>query len=550
MRSEPLYLRQNVLVEPLFNQWYAWPSLISPATAAMYIGAHLKMMQSFVAAPQIHIAALKNPAMRGGPFINYDAGKAPAIKALLEKTSKDNSSLLELAAAIHRMNAILASDASGFSLEPLYDRVPEPLKGYVELIYDLHNNPSIRFIEGLLYKSLYYTESSQSIALSLVDQDERPFAMSTPNLGGSRTLFLKIPFRSAGLDDLFQMKTDPRPFDYIKEVLKVPETDEELFLSFFTNERPPQVPRFTADSVRIRYFGHACILIESEDTSILFDPLISYKYDNGIQRYTYADLPEVIDYVLITHTHQDHCMFETLLQLRHKVKHVVVPKNNGGGLADPSLKLILQNIGFKNVLELDEMEALDIEGGAITGLPFMGEHADLNIKTKLAYLVNLKGRKVMCAADSNNIEPSLYRHIHSSTGDVDVFFLGMECDGGPLTWLYGPLLSNPLARTMDQSRRLDGSDHEKAMDIINRLNAKQVYIYAMGQEPWLTFLTSIQYTEQSRPIVESDKVVAECKNLGIISERLFGQKEIILQPVPTSVHSTSVPELTRVAEAT
>jgi L-ascorbate metabolism protein UlaG (beta-lactamase superfamily) len=136
----------------------------------------------------------------------------------------------------------------------------------------------------------------------------------------------------------------------------------------------------------------------------------------------------------------------------------------------------------------------------------------------------------MCAADSNNIEPSLYRHIHAATGDIDVMFLGMECDGGPLTWLYGPLLSSPLARKMDQSRRLDGSDHGKGMDIIKRLKPKQVYIYAMGQEPWLTFLTSIQYTEQSRPIVESNHVVADCRGNGIISERLFGHKEIVLQP--------------------
>ena len=50
------------------------------------------------------------------------------------------------------------------------------------------------------------------------------------------------------------------------------------------------------------------------------------------QRYTYADLPETIDYVLITHNHQDHCMFETLLQLRHRIKNIIVPKNNGGGL--------------------------------------------------------------------------------------------------------------------------------------------------------------------------------------------------------------------------
>jgi L-ascorbate metabolism protein UlaG (beta-lactamase superfamily) len=530
MKNEPLYLKQNVLVEPLFNQWYAWPYLISPATAAMYIVNHLKIMQSFVAAPQIHIAALKNPAMRGGPFINYDAGKATGIKALVEKTSKDHAPLLELAGAIQRMNATLASEANGFSLEPLYEKVPEPLKGYVELLYDLNNNPSIRFIEGLLYKSPYYNEASQSIALSLVEQDERPFALSTPNLGDAGKLYLHLPFRSSGLDELFKMKAEPQTFDYIKEVLKVEETDEELFSTFFTSEAPPPPARYNGDDVRVRYFGHACILIESKETSILFDPLISYKYDNGVERYTYADLPEVIDYVVITHSHQDHCMFETLLQLRHKIKHIVVPKNNGGGLADPSLKFILKSVGFENVLEIEEMEAIEVDGGQIIGLPFLGEHADLNIRTKLAYFVNLKGTKVMCAADSNNIEPSLYRHIYSVVGDVDVLFLGMECEGGPLTWLYGPLLTNPLARKMDQSRRLDGSDHGKGMNIVDQLNAKQVYIYAMGQEPWLTFLTSIQYTEDSRPIVESNKVVAECLSRGISSERLFGHKEIILQP--------------------
>jgi L-ascorbate metabolism protein UlaG (beta-lactamase superfamily) len=531
MTNEPLYLKQNVLVEPLFNQWYAWPYLISPATAAMFISnMHLKILQSFVAAPQIHVAALKNPAMRGGPFINYGADRSPDIKALIEQTNKDQAPLLELASAIRRINATLASDASGFSLEPLYDKVPEPLKGYVELIYDLNNQPSIRFIEGLLYQSSYYTEAPQSIALSLVERDERPFALSTPHLGGSGKLYLHLPFRSVVLDELFKMKTEPQSFNYIKELLKVPEADEELFSSFFTTEAPPRPSSYDGDSVRVRYFGHACILIETRETSILFDPLISYKYDNGVDRYTYADLPEVIDYVVITHSHQDHCMFETLLQLRHKIKNILVPKNNGGGLADPSLKLILQKVGFKNVREIDEMEAVEVDGGEIIGLPFMGEHADLNIRTKLAYLVNLKGRKIVCAADSNNIEPNLYRHVHASIGDVDVLFLGMECEGGPLTWLYGPLLTNPLARKMDQSRRLDGSDHAKGMDIVNRLQAKQVYIYAMGQEPWLTFLTSIQYTEQSRPIVESDKVVAECSRRGITSERLFGHKEIFLQP--------------------
>jgi L-ascorbate metabolism protein UlaG (beta-lactamase superfamily) len=529
MTAEKVYLKQNVLTDPLFNQWYAWSCLISPATSAMFIAnSHLKIMQAFVASPQVHINALKNPAMRGGPFINYDAEKAPQIKALLNKTTQEQSHMLDLAGGIRSFSEMLASEADGTSLEPLYERLPESLKGYVELIYDLNNSPSIRFIEGLLYKSRYYNEASQSIQLSLTEEDERPFALSTPALGGNGHLRLNIPFSSPQLDQLFKMKSVPQPLTYVKELLGVGTDQEQLFNSFFTEEAPPPPTPYTGDSVRVRYYGHACILIESKDISILTDPLVSYKYDNGIPRYTFADLPEVIDYVLITHNHQDHCMFETLLQLRHKIRNIIVPKNNGGGLADPSLKFILQSIGFSQVRELDELEEIKVEGGVITGIPFLGEHADLNIRTKIAYLVSLKGKSVICAADSNNLDPRLYEHIHELIGDVDVVFLGMECDGGPLSWLYGPLLTKPLSRKIDQSRRLNGSNFEKAIDIVNRLHPKQVYVYAMGQEPWLTFLTSIQYTENSRPIVDSNKLVEACKQQGIESERLFGRKEIFL----------------------
>ena len=66
------------------------------------------------------------------------------------------------------------------------------------------------------------------------------------------------------------------------------------------------------------------------------------------------------------------------------------------------------------------------------------------------------------------------------------------------------------------------------MGIIDCLRPKQVYIYAMGQEPWLTYLTSIQYTAESKPIIESDRLVAECRGRGIKSERLFGCKEIMV----------------------
>jgi len=37
---------------------------------------------------------------------------------------------------------------------------------------------------------------------------------------------------------------------------------------------------------------------------------------------------------------------------------------------------------------------------------------------------------------------------------------------------------------------------------------KEVYVYAMGQEPWLNYITSIKYTSDSLPIVESDKLLS------------------------------------------
>ena len=528
--NSKVYLKDDVQLEPLFNQWYAWSYLISPATSAMYLANwHLKVMQSFVNAPQLHVSALKNPAMLGGPFINYDASKVGSIKQLLEKTIRENGHALALAEAIKMLDKNLKAEATGHSLEPLYQKVPDELKGYVELVYDLNNVPSVRFIEGLLYKSPYYNEAPQQISLSLKTKDDRSFVFSTPRLDDEKHLYLNIPFKHRGIDELFKMRREAQPFGQIKEMLNV-NGGSELFSSFFTEEEPERSADFEGDGVRIRYYGHACILIETKDTSILVDPVLSYKRADGYSCFTYSDLPERIDYTLLTHNHQDHCMFETLLQLRHKIQTVIVPKNNGGTLADPSLKLLLEQLGFADVRELDEMQEMKLKDGVITGLPFFGEHADMNVRTKLAYLVNVKGRSVLCAADSNNIEPRLYQHIHKWIGDVDVLFLGMECDGAPLSWLYGPLMTIALSRNVDQSRRFDGSNYEKGINVVNCLRPREVYVYAMGQEPWLTYLTSIQYTDESRPIVESNKLVAECVSRGITSERLYCKKEIILNP--------------------
>jgi L-ascorbate metabolism protein UlaG (beta-lactamase superfamily) len=529
MNDEKFFLKQNVMMEPLLNQWCVYPFLIPPPSAAMTItNVHVKVMKSFVMAPNIHAEAIKNPAMRGGLFLNLPPKRVGEVKDLLNRTLSAQAQMIELAGAIKSLNEMILAEAKGFCLEDLYEKVPRPLKGYVELFYDLNNTPGCRYIEGLLYCSPFYDVSLQAMALSLVNSDDRAFGLSTPRFEDEQTLIMNIPFERRGIDDLFAMRHTPRTFDYIKDRLALDDRHDEKFKKLLTTEPPRRAPRYEGDSIRVRYFNHACLLIETKDVSILTDPIVSYEYPVDLPRYTYADLPDVINYALITHGHGDHLLLETLLQLRHKIETIVVPRTGGGSLEDPSLKLILKNIGFNNVIEIDEMESIGIRGGSITGLPFLGEHADLNVRGKIAYFIRLLGRSILCAADSRNVEFELYEKVHRVIGDIDALYLGMECDGAPLMWLYGQFFTKPVKREDDQSRRLSGSDYVRAIDIVDKLRCKQVYVYAMGQEPWLHYLTSILYTEESKPIVESDKLVEACRNRGRISERLFCTKEMFM----------------------
>ncbi|MEO7768634.1 MAG: MBL fold metallo-hydrolase, partial [Ferruginibacter sp.] len=499
--------------------------------AAMNIvGRHHMITESYLAAPSIHAEAVLNPKMRGGPFMDFGGVRLDEVNELHEESLRKQAKIIQFAKAVKDLDKMLLAEAKGFGLELLYPKVPEILKGYVELFYDRNNNPGFRFFESLLYKSEFYNRNSQSIGMWLTNNDERPFCLSTPRLADPDVLHLPVSFDHPGIDELAKMKRVPQTLDYIKALTGISRSQEALFETFFTETPPPPYKRYTGDKIRMRYFGHACILVETKDISILVDPLISYYgYTSSVDHFSDVDLPDTIDYVLITHNHQDHILFETLLPLRHKIKNLIVPRTTSGKLEDPDLKLMFENIGFNNVIPMDEMETIRFSDAELTGLPFIGEHSDLNILTKMCYLVQIGEFKLLFLADSRIVEAALYKHIHRQIGDVDVMFLGMECDGAPLTWLYGPLMTKKLARDMDGSRRLAGSDCEKGKALVDIFNPKELYVYAMGQEPWCEFISSIKYTDESNPIVQSNKLVQICRDRGMTAERLFGEKELLYE---------------------
>lgn len=535
MDTEKIYLKNNVQVEPLISNWYAWHHIIPPIlTGFNVVNRYIPIMESYINDPSIHEAAVKDPAFRGGPFIDLDKKHVAEVEALLENTKKLADPLFEFVDAVKELDKLLKKKATGYLMQPLYKEVPAPIKGYVELYYDRHHRPDFRFYEPLIYASPYYIESFQSVKLSLINKDaDRPFIFSTPRLSNlEAALELKLPFKSKKIDELFKMKREPQTYEYIANLLNIDKNDEVLFRDLFTTSAPKAYEKYTGDSMRIRYFGHACILIETKEHSIVLDPVLSYTYESDVSRYTYDDLPDEIDYVLITHGHHDHILMETMLQIRHKVKNIIVGKSIGGAIQDPSLNLLLRNLGFDNIIELEELQTISaIDGIKITGIPFIGEHHDIHINSKLSYHVELDGYSLLAVADSCNQSPELYEHVHEIIGDVDVLFMGMECDGAPASWVYGPIFTTKQEREKDFSRRGRGSNYDEGIKMVNCFNVKEVYVYAMGEEPWVRHILDVEYTDESNPIVQSNMLIKDCRNRGIIAERLFAEKELFKQNV-------------------
>ena len=530
--DQSVYLAEQVHIEPVVNNWYAVPFLLSPATAALVVRNHqLPIMESYVRSPALHAQAVRSAALRGGPFLDYD-GDVEDIRGMVETYRSDLAPALRLADDIKAVSARLADEFRGEPLAPVYAELPESLRGRVELVYDAQHRASLRLIEPLMYSSPAFACHRRSVLLSRRGDDGRRFLLSSPRVGGADDILLDLDWADPRLRRLCAMRDRPMPLAEAMEIFAsagLPPEKQALARSFLTIQPPQRRPGrdFAGDGVRVRAFGHASLLVQTRDVSILTDPLISYEVD-GIERYTYNDLPDRIDYVVLTHAHQDHMILECLLQIRHRLGAIVVPKSHRGAVQDPSLKLMLQHAGFDNVVELGELEALPVPGGDMVGVPFLGEHGDLDIAAKFAYLFRIGGTSVACAADTNNIEPAMFRQVRELVGPIDTLFLGMECDGAPMSWLYGPLLTRPLERKLDVQRRLDGSNAERAESLIDIFDVKALYIYAMGAEPWMSHISSIRYSEESVPIVESDKFIAHCRSRGLDSRRLFGKEELLL----------------------
>jgi hypothetical protein len=320
--------------------------------------------------------------------------------------------------------------------------------------------------------------------------------MSTPRLVEEKQIAWDVPFRSPQVDELFALDDSPKPLGHVRELLGLRPADDPLLREMLTEGAAPRPERWEGEGgARVRYIGHACVLVEWGGVSVLTDPCLGIiPSEGGAERFTYRDLPEKIDYVLVTHNHHDHFCVESLLRLRHKIGCLVVPRAAGYVYGDVSLKLMAKKIGFENVVEIDALDSIKLPGGEIVAIPFMGEHADL-AHGKTAYAIFARGASMLFAADS-------------------------DC----LSWSCGTFLPQKPEHGIDQSRRYKGCDSTRGFRLLEAVGAERIFVYAMGLEPWLEHLLGLAYKPEATQLREAKQLLARARERGFADARLLSGK--------------------------
>jgi L-ascorbate metabolism protein UlaG (beta-lactamase superfamily) len=524
----PVYLSESTKIELLVGRWYAWPHLLSPVTRALNVAfRQIPALESYLAHSEVHEASMLDPSAIGGPFVQIPVRQRADVQRLLDRTKSECAHLVKFSEDLRDFTASLLAKAKGQCLDDQYAALPDSLAGISELTYDTSDRPQISVIEELAAEALD-CETAYEVSLYSGADEDRRFFLNTPRLGDGKRLDMRMRFDDERLDEIARLRTEPRPFGEVMELLGASQENAALVAQLVQTVAPRRKAGGEPPSVAtVRYFGHACVLVECADGNILFDPVVPLDRRSESQL-SFADLPEKIDVVFITHNHQDHFCPELLVQIRRRIGLVIVPRSAAGNAADPSMKLALKSLGFSNVVEAAPMERFAFGSYAVTALPFFGEHAGLSIQSKQGALLEMGGRRVLFLADSDCCDRRLYSRMRQKLGRIDALFVGMECEGAPLSWLYGPYLNFEVKRSFDETRRLSGSNAERAWSIVQEIDPSQVYVYAMGQESWLRHLLGLEYDDTSVQIIESNAFVARCRQHGVPAERLKGSREFCL----------------------
>jgi L-ascorbate metabolism protein UlaG (beta-lactamase superfamily) len=176
----------------------------------------------------------------------------------------------------------------------------------------------------------------------------------------------------------------------------------------------------------IVWFGHSSYLIKIEGKHVLVDPVFSgyaspvklksAKSFDGTNVYGVDDMP-LIDVLLITHDHYDHCDYKTILKLQNKTKRIVTSLGVGSHFEYWGLEM-------NKVTELDWGESTEAEGMNFTAAParhFSGRGIKRSKTLWSSFILKTKNNSLYLGGDSGY--DTHFKEIGKKHGPFDIAIL-------------------------------------------------------------------------------------------------------------------------------
>lgn len=246
------------------------------------------------------------------------------------------------------------------------------------------------------------------------------------------------------------------------------------------------------------WFGHSSYYLQIDGKRILVDPVLSgvaspfsfsTKAFRGTDRYTTNDIPQ-IDYLFISHDHWDHLDYETISQLKPKIKKVICGLGTGEHF---------EYWGFdpNTIIEKDWNEEIVLDKGftahTVPARHFSGRGLTRNKALWTSYVLQTPTMQIFIGGDSGYDKH--FAEIGKTFGTFDLAIL--ENGQYDKSWKYIHLMPDEILQA--------------AKD----LNAKRIFPvhsskFALGNHPWY---------EPLELIIENNKQ----ENLNIITPMIGEQ---------------------------
>jgi L-ascorbate metabolism protein UlaG (beta-lactamase superfamily) len=229
-------------------------------------------------------------------------------------------------------------------------------------------------------------------------------------LAGRRTLFYPVPLERFGaLGNLFPLLLGSYDADGIDARLETrlsrddAQWARELF-AFLKSEgclapahASDQAPPAWTARPGVTLLSHSSLLIQSERSAALIDPVVWRALGNA--RRTFDILRTPLGVICSTHSHWDHCHFQTLLWLDKDVP-ILVPSAREPSTLNPPMVDALRRLGFTDVREVQPWTPVQIDDIEIIPIPFHGEQDEPDLKMDhYTHLIRTKGLSLYGGVD-------------------------------------------------------------------------------------------------------------------------------------------------------